>query len=290
MKAVIDIGSNSVRLMLYTGKPVTPKKVATTALAEGLAKTGELSKAAMERTKSAVADFVLLAKSENAQSIDIFATEAVRSAKNGIDFCQELYDATGIKVDIISGEMEARLCHLGAVAALSPVSEITVIDVGGASVEVVRGDSHRLTYARSLPLGVRRLLDNAGTDRKAIENYCLDKISGFGIVSGFEGVAVGGTATSLASMHLGQTQYDPYKVHGTVLSLRDMDALIDEIFSGVNLAVRFPTLPEKRRSVIGHGAIILRALTEYLGLDEITVSESDNLEGYLLASSSVSNF
>ncbi len=282
MKAVIDIGSNSVRLLMYEGKPVTPKSVNTTALSDGLAKSGKLCNAAMARTKTAVADFVNLAKKQNAESIDVFATEAVRSAKNGADFCREIYDSTGIVVTVVSGDTEARLGHAGAVFALNPLDEITVIDIGGASVEVVRGDKYRITYARSLPLGVRRILDTVGNNRKAIEDFIKEKIADYGIVSGFEGVSIGGTATSLASMHLGQKTYNPFEVHGHVLTLADMDYLVDEIFSEIDLAARFPTLPEKRIPVIGHGAIMLRAITEYLGLDEITVSESDNLEGFLL--------
>lgn len=282
MDAVIDIGSNSVRLLLYKGDAVTPKRVATTVLSENLATTGKLNETAMARTKSAIADFCCVAKDNGADNIYIFATEAMRSATNGDEFRKEIERAVSLPVDVISGEVEAKLGLLGATFALKPVGEITVIDIGGASVEVVKGNADRITYARSLPLGARRLFDSAGSNRKDVEKFVYDHISKYGIVSGFEGVAIGGTATSLASMALKQKVYDPIAVHCHTLTLADLDKLIDICFSGADLCQLFPTLPPKRALIIGHGAIMLRALTEYLGLSEVIVSESDNLEGYLL--------
>ena len=156
------------------------------------------------------------------------------------------------------------------------------MDIGGASVEVVRGDRKKITYARSLPLGVVRLRDLTGDRREDIEKYVESHVADFGFVSGVEGVAIGGTATTLAAMDLRQTRYDASAVHGHVLSVRAIDNLVEEIFASSDRRHDFPVLSERRAKVIGHGAIMLRALVEYLGLEDgVTVSEHDNIEGLL---------
>ena len=281
MDAVIDIGSNSVRLALDRGESVNPKLINTTCLADGLAKTGRLSNEAMQRTLAAIVEFASKAREERADNIYIFATEAMRSATNGGEFRSAVEKAVSLPVRVISGDAEARLGLLGAISP-DTHDEITAIDIGGASVEVVRGDEKKLTYARSLPLGVVRLRNIAGDRREDIEKYVSKHITDFGFVSGYEGVAIGGTATSLAAMDLRQTRYDASAVHGHVLSMRAIDNLLDESFSSDDRRKDFPVLSEKRARVIGHGAIMLRALVEYLGLEDgVTVSEHDNVEGFL---------
>lgn len=282
MDAVIDIGSNSVRLLIDENLKVAKKDVCTTSLGDGLAKSGKLNDEAMARTEKAVAEFVQKARMKNAENIYIFGTEAMRAAENGIVFKQRLEKVTGLNVDVISGETEARLGLMGALSDM-PGGEITLIDIGGASVEIVRGDEKRITYLKSLPLGMVRLIDLAGSKREDIERFVSDRIGEFGFVSGVEGVAIGGTATSLASMDLNQKVYDPNEVHGHVLTLDALKALTDRIFASEDLLKEFPTLPEKRARIIGHGAIMLSSLLEYLGLDSVKVSERDNLEGYLFA-------
>ena len=280
MDAVIDIGSNSVRLLIDEQKKVAKKDVLTTTLGDGLALTGKLNEEAMARTEKAVTEFVQKARSCRAGNIYIFGTEAMRAAENGEAFKQRLEKSTGLKVDVISGETEARLGLMGALSDM-PGGEITIIDIGGASVEIVRGDEKRITYLKSLPLGMVRLIDLAGTVREDIERYVNKHICEFGFVCGVEAVAIGGTATSLASMDLNQKTYDPYEVHGHVLTLHALKKLTDRIFASKDLLKDFPSLPEKRARIIGHGAIMLTALLEYLGLEQTTVSERDNMEGYL---------
>lgn len=279
MDAVIDIGSNSVRLMLDEGKPLNDKKLVSTWLGKGLAHTGVLSAEAMDSTAAAVSAFCREAKERGATEIFLFATEAVRSARNGEEFTARLERETGLKTDVISGEIEARLALTGALS--DQTDELTVIDIGGASVEIVRGDFVKLTYARSEPLGALRLLDLAGEDRASVERYLASALPAFGIVSGTEAAAIGGTATALASMDLRQSTYVPSEVHGHVLTADALRRLCDEIFASTDRRRDFPTLSESRAKIIGHGALTLSALLEYLDLDYVTVSEHDNMEGYL---------
>lgn len=280
MDAVIDIGSNSVRLMTDDGKAVNRKTLASTTLADGLALTGYLSDEAMDRTAAAIRTFVAEARRRGADNIYVFGTEAMRAAKNGKAFKARVEDENGLPVDVISGETEARLGLMGAAGDIA--GEATVVDIGGASVEIVRGNADRITYAKSAPLGMVRLIDLVGSEKTAIERFVERELPVFGIVSGTDdAVAIGGTATSLASMDLHQTVYNPDEIHGHILTLASLSRLRDEIFSTRDLISRFPTLTPNRARVIGHGAIMLLSIVEYLGLEQITVSEHDNMEGYL---------
>lgn len=280
MDAVIDIGSNSVRLMTDDGKAVNRKTLASTTLADGLALTGYLSDEAMDRTAAAIRTFVAEARRRGADNIYVFGTEAMRAAKNGKAFRARLEDENGLPVDVISGETEARLGLMGAAGDIA--GEATVVDIGGASVEIVRGNADRITYAKSAPLGMVRLIDLVGSEKNAIERFVERELPVFGIVSGTDdAIAIGGTATSLASMDLRQTVYNPDEIHGHILTLASLSRLRDEIFSTLDLISRFPTLTPNRARVIGHGAIMLLSIVEYLGLEQIAVSEHDNMEGYL---------
>ena len=280
MDAVIDIGSNSVRLMTDDRKAVNRKTLASTTLADGLALTGYLSDEAMDRTAAAIRTFVAEARRRGADNIYVFGTEAMRAAKNGKAFKARVEDENGLPVDVISGETEARLGLMGAAGDIA--GEATVVDIGGASVEIVRGNADRITYAKSAPLGMVRLIDLVGSEKNAIERFVERELPVFGIVSGTDdAIAIGGTATSLASMDLRQTVYNPDEIHGHILTLASLSRLRDEIFATLDLISRFPTLTPNRARVIGHGAIMLLSIVEYLGLEQIAVSEHDNMEGYL---------
>lgn len=285
MRAAIDIGSNSVRLLLETGEKITKKTLDSTTLADGLAITGRLSEAAVLRTVAAISRFAEAARAAGAEEIYAFGTEAVRSAANGREFCARVKAACGLTVDVLSGETEAKLGLLGALDEAAPDEERTVVDIGGASVEIVRGNIRAVEYARSLPLGMVRLIDLCGENRADIERYVTEHVGAFGKVGARFPVAIGGTATSLASMALGQKEYDPREIHGYVLSRAALAALTDRIFASKDRLADFPTLSIKRARVIGHGAIMLSALASHLGVDSFTVSERDNLEGYLIMKS-----
>ena len=279
MNAVIDIGSNSVRLMIDKGERVNKKYLNTTSLGEGLLSSGRLNQDAMDRTLTAVKDFCVMAKNQGADNIYIFATEAMRSAKNGGELAQAIEKETGIAVDIVDGKTEGLLGLLGSLD--DEFDEISVIDIGGASVELIRGNRDRITYAHSAPLGNLRLRDGAGDDEKDIERYIDERIGEFGIATATQVVAIGGTATALASMALGQTVYDQNEVHGTVITLDELYHLKHRIFVSKNRQADFPTLSPKRALIIGHGVTMLIKLLEYLDIEEVRISELDNLEGYL---------
>lgn len=277
--AIIDIGSNSIRLMFADNDGLNKKYLYSTVLAEGLQKTGKLSDIAIDRTLNAIKKCVESAKEHGCKNIYAFATEAVRSASNGKEFTQIVKNDTGVNVDVISGKDEARLGFFGASLILP--KPITIIDIGGASVEIVNGDTE-INYAVSLPLGVVRLKELFGNDIVSLQNYLKKEIKKFAHVPSSPLIGIGGTATALSAMNLGLEKYDENKVNSSVITLEELEKLKSRIFASENLLRDFPTLSENRAKVIGQGTVLLIMLMEYLGKEKITISEYDNMEGYIV--------
>lgn len=277
MDAVIDIGSNSVRLYIDKGKAVNPKILNTTRLSQNLAVFGRLDSQAIVRTANAVTDFFCSAKNTGADRIFIFGTEAMR-CPGGETLKAMIESKIHVPVDIISGEKEAVCGYIGATGGKG---KNAVIDIGGASVELTAGDGANITYAESLKLGVVRAYDTAGKNRAAIEKYYSENIGGFQKIAADKLIGIGGTATSLASMALEQQKYDAHAIHGYTLTKSKTEELIDVIFTSDSITDSFPSIDRKRADVIGHGAIALLMLMEHLSFDKIDISEHDNIEGYL---------
>ena len=276
MDAVIDIGSNSVRLAFMKGE-VNPKKINTTFLAEGLASSGFLSMPAIERTAKAIVDFYNEAKSVGAERIFIFGTEAVRSGKNAHLLVEKVRAQTGATIDIISGEQEAQTGFWGA----SNDEKCCIVDIGGASIEVVQGEKE-IENGLSLPLGVVRVLDICSNDERKISEYYENEVKKYPRFT-YPLVGIGGTATSLCAMVFDMKEYDAIKNHGRIMKIDDLYRLKTEIFSCKNyeeVYEKYPVIGKKRARVIGVGCIALIKIMEHLNKTEITVSESDNIEGY----------
>ncbi len=278
MDAVIDIGSNSVRLAYLEGDGVHPKQVETTFLAEGLAQSGALSPAAIDRTAKAIFGFFTECAYAGVDQIYIFGTEALRSGSNAMDLVYKVKQQTGLSIDIIDGKTEA-LC--GFLGANPKKNAICVVDIGGASIELAQG-KELIEDSKSLPLGVTRVQDLCKSDREQTRAYYAQQIKAFPLFTS-PLVGIGGTATSLAAMHLRLDPYDPKAVHNCVLKLDDLIKLEDEIYSYATpaaLSQAFPSLGEARAKVIGTGCIALIEIMRYLQKKEISVSEGDNVEGY----------
>lgn len=278
MDAVIDIGSNSVRLCFMKDMDVNPKSVSTTFLSENLALTGYLSQEAIDRTSCAIISFVEKAKEEKAERIFIFGTEAMRSGKNAYILQDIIKEKTGICIDIISGNDEA-LC--GFIGANPKKEKVCVIDIGGASIELVQG-TNKIEEGKSLPIGIMRVKDMCGLDREKIHEYYKEQVKKYPKFT-YDAVGIGGTATSLSAMINNMQVYDAQKNHGAVITLSSLIDLEDKIFAckdSFEIASVFPSIGEKRARVIGVGCIALIEILLYLNKTQFTVSEHDNIEGY----------
>lgn len=278
--AVIDIGSNSVRLMFVADGKVLYKTLQTTRLGEGLAEKPLLKPEAIERSALAVSTFYKKAIEEGAEKVLCFATAAVRSAENRQIFLDRVYALCGLTIDVISGEEEAEIGILGALGN----HDGGVIDIGGASTEIVVKKAGALIYKKSVNIGVVRLKDMCGRDRLALEKVADEASKQYGeIPLGDTIYAIGGTATTLAAQVLGLENYSSEAITGAVVTMADIEALTDKLLSmSVEEIANLPCMPKGRADVLTGGAVLFTRLMKNLGFNRLIASDRDNLEGYAI--------
>ncbi len=278
--AVIDVGSNSVRLMLVANGKVLYKRLKTTRLGEGLASSSRLKAQAIERTANAVYAFCQTAKDEQAEKTYAFATAAVRTAENGGEFIKRVKALCGLEVEVVSGEKEAELGILGALGN----GDGAVIDMGGASCELVVKTDGKLVYKKSVNIGVVRLKDECGTDKIKLEKAATRAANEYGVIPKVKAVhAIGGTATTLGALVLGLTNYDGERVTGTEITTEKLQKTADKLLEmPIEEIALLPCMPAGRADVIGGGAFALATIMQKLGIEKMIVSDRDNLEGYAI--------
>ena len=277
---VIDIGSNSVRLMINVDGLTERKDVLTTRLAEKMGTEKVLQDNAIERTASAVSFFVNKAKSEQVDEILIFATAAVRQAVNKQVFIDKVKELTGLNVDVISGQEEAKL---GAFGALNG-NDGGIIDVGGASSEVLIIKNGQIVYSKSIDVGAVKLYNECGQDKEKILEYSKNAVLEYEKIPCAEFFGIGGTATSIASIDLKMTVYDPKKVQGHRLSITQVKNMRDTLLDMSLEEKRMLTgLQPDRAEIISGGVALVYEIMKLANVDHLFISEMDNLEGYLMA-------
>ena len=275
--AVIDIGSNSVRLMISCDGISGDKDVITTKLAEGM-RGGYLEIGAMQRTVAAISFLCKKAKDCLVDKLYVFATAAVRKAKNRDEFLIEVKNECGVDVDVVSGDLEGKLGYVGALAG----KDGGIIDVGGASTEITVVAGGVQLYVKSVDVGAVSVKDCCGQDKIKAEAFLLGQVKEYGEVPKTEFYAIGGTATSVAAILQELDPYDPKKVDGFLINKNQLISLKDRLYDlSVEERKELKGLRSERAEVIASGVAILCAVIEKLGVDKIIVSEKDNLEGYL---------
>lgn len=278
--AVIDIGSNSVRLMFVADGKVLYKGLQTTRLGEGIAEKPVLNAAAIERSARAVEFFYEKAKNEGAENIVAFATAAVRSAENGYQFTARVKELCGLDIEVISGEEEAEIGILGALG----YADGGVIDIGGASTEIVVKGKGVIIYKKSINIGVVRLKDKCGRDKILLEEAAVNAAREFGQVPS-NGVlyGIGGTATTLTAQVLRLQEYCSEKITGAKITAEQIRSLADKLLTmSVEEIAALPCMPKGRADVLTGGAVLLATLMQKLGIHTLIASDTDNLEGYAI--------
>lgn len=276
MQAIIDIGSNSVRLMIWADDFY--KRVNTTRLGEGLALSGKLKPEAIARTAQAVKAFAEEGRSLGAP-VHAFATAAVRSARNGADFCAAVKKLCGVEVDVVSGEEEALL---GLSGALGAEADGGIIDVGGASTEVCIRKGGKTAFSVSLPVGAVRLYDKCGEEREKLLAEIREKIAPLGgALPVGKTYAIGGTGSTLASVLLGLEVYDGQKIQDFYMPQAQISALADRLLTlTAEERKAIKGMDERRADIIAGGALLLGEIVKKLSLGGVYASDRDNLEGY----------
>lgn len=277
----IDVGSNSVRLATFADGKILYKLIQTTRLGEGLSKAPYLTAPAIRRSALQVKTFYEKALNDGAEKVYAFATAAVRSAVNGGEFTSLVKELCGLETEVISGETEAEIGLLGALG----YADGGMIDLGGASTEVTVRDKGARVYAKSVDIGAVKLYGACGRDISKLESVIADKLTDYGsfTAENYNMYGVSGTATTLAALKLGLREYDGAAVQGTVLTAEEIE---NYAFSLLNTPIeqicKLLTVDVHRADIIGGGALLLARLLQRFKIKKITVSDSDNLEGYVI--------
>jgi exopolyphosphatase/guanosine-5'-triphosphate,3'-diphosphate pyrophosphatase len=233
--AVIDIGSNSIRFVVFdrlTRSPVTVhSEKASCGLGRDLARTGRLDQEAIACALANLPRFAAICEAMEVADVHALATAAVREAADGAEFVAEVERRCGLRVQIVSGMEEARLSALGVVAG-DPEADGLMGDLGGASVELVAIDDGRPGRAALLALGPMQLLQESGGDIEAAAELLkrrFDPPDWFSEIAGRSFYAVGGAWRALAKIHIERTNYPLHVVHGYALRRREAEDLAASI-------------------------------------------------------------
>ncbi|MGB7406487.1 MAG: Ppx/GppA family phosphatase [Pacificimonas sp.] len=286
VRAIIDIGSNSIRLVVFRADRRTPfamfNEKVMAGLGEGIAETGMMQDANIALAHETMARFAALCEDMGVDKVEAFATAAVREADNGHDFTMDVLRRTGIDIRTISGKEEGHYAALGVLAGI-PGADGIVGDLGGGSLELVRLKKGKPRRVMSLPIGSLKLAEarKGGSDKlRRIVKKSLDKVDWL-----FEGqdlpfYMVGGSWRALAQLEMHLTNHPLHIVHQYCLSTKAVDRLARSV----------PNLRQKRLREIRNvstsrtphlpgAALLLRAVLKRLGSSHAVVSAYGIREG-----------
>jgi exopolyphosphatase / guanosine-5'-triphosphate,3'-diphosphate pyrophosphatase len=295
--AVIDVGTNSVKFHVGERRAdgswtTLVDRAEVTRLGEGIAETGDIAPAAIERTAAAIAAMAAEAHRHGAAKLVAVGTMGLRSAQNSDDFIAAVRERCGVTVEVIPGAEEGRLAYLAVKAGLGLAEgRLVVFDTGGGSTQFTFGRGNEVDEQFSLDIGAVRLtaqyvlggvLSREDLDRAfaaiAAEFARLD-----GVPPPDALVGMGGAITNMTAVMLGLDFYDPDAVQGSVLSRHEIERQIELLRTrDVEARRQIVGLQPKRADVILAGACVVRIVMDKLGRDSLSVSDRGLRHGVLL--------
>jgi exopolyphosphatase / guanosine-5'-triphosphate,3'-diphosphate pyrophosphatase len=294
-RAVIDVGTNSVKLLVaeVAGQAVHPvwEEARQTRLGEGFYNTHRISAHAIRRTAESVAEFAATARARGAESPRVIATSAARDAVNQHELIEAVRSLTGLTLEVISGDQEAEWAYQGvATGEAFKGQRLLIMDAGGGSTEFILGQGDHPAFQQSFPIGALRLLEKfppsdppQASQLQACRNWLREFIEarikpalGPQLPPGRPGaclVGTGGTAAILAKMELSLDGYDRERIESVRLGAPALSRWVERLWS-LPLAERrgIPGLPPPRADVILPGAIIYEGAMSQLGFAELRIS------------------
>jgi exopolyphosphatase/guanosine-5'-triphosphate,3'-diphosphate pyrophosphatase len=298
MRAAVDVGTNTVRLLLgeeCDGRVVPDRYYRRiTRLGGGFTSEMGLSPQAMERTLFALTEIGEILRSSGVNTVRAVGTAALREAPNGVSFAEKIRSAARIPLEIIDGIEEATLCARGVLSALSPRPDHCLIfDIGGGSTEFILTRGSEPIFQRSYPLGVVRLCEQVPSlDQQTVRiGQILERFQADLAVAGWERVAAGstlvgtaGTVTTLAALQLEMTQYDWRRVNNLVLGVEDLKRMASRLAPlSSDERESLPGMEKGRGDLILPGLGIVLGILEHFGRSQVTASDFGLLEGALLS-------
>ena len=285
---VVDLGSNSVRLVVFEGLTRNPLTIfnekAVLGLGRGLQMTGRLNEEAIGPALTVMGRYAAVARAMGADPVEVVATAATRDAENGPDFIDAIRRRLpDMPVRILSGEEEGQLSADGVLLGF-PEADGILGDLGGGSLEVVDLDRGRATLAASLPIGAIRLADRAGgeiTRARALVEADLARVSWLRRGEGRDLYLVGGAWRALARMHIAQTSYPLSIVHHYVLRKEEARDLAGVVAQATRKTLeKMPGAPVRRLADMPYAAVVLRRLLRATGAGRVVFSANGLREGW----------
>ncbi len=290
-RAVVDLGSNSVRLVVFEGDTRNPVPIfnekAVLRLGRGLQSSGRLNDEGTAQALTVMNRYAAIARAMHADPFEVLATAAVRDAINGPQFIDHLRARLpGVPITVLTGEQEATLSAAGLLCGI-PDAHGLLADIGGGSLELVRLDHGRHTTARTLRLGVIRLAERAGGDTvraRAIAEADLAAEAWLPDMAGRDLYAVGGTWRALARIHIAQTGYPLALLHHYTIGreeARDLAGLVTT--ASRRQLERLPGIPRRRIDDLPFAAVVMRRVLRISGVKRVVFSANGLREGWYMS-------
>ncbi len=293
--AAIDCGTNSVRLLVtdFDGgeQHDVERRMRIVRLGQDVDRTGRLAPDALERARSVFVDYAAAIEQLGAERTRLVATSATRDASNRDEFAALVRQTIGVEPEVVTGLEEAQLSFTGAASVMADSRDVLVVDIGGGSTEFVRSRPGHELQSISIDMGAVRMTErHLRTDPPSAQELGA---MGADIARGLDDagravelagatsvIAVAGTATTLAAIDLGLTEYDSTRIHGSVLRAASVRAITDRL-QHLHRAGRsaIGVIHPGRIDVIIAGATILAAVAGRTGAEQIVISERDILDG-----------
>ena len=285
--ASIDVGSNTVLLLIADVKDgqVLPivNEYRIPRISSGLQKSGVISDDSIKKLFKILAEYKSIIKSYNCEKVIVNGTQALRVAKNSEFIRDEIKRIFDFDLHIISGETEALLSFKGAISSFPNENIYSIIDIGGASTEIVLGNREKIIFRKSFPIGVvvskeNYLKSNPPTDDelkiyKTKLHSIFEELAQIDFTNS-ELIAVAGTPTTLSGLKLGLTKYSEAKIEQSILTNSDLTHYISKFqkLTYTEIEEQFSPIVTGREDVILSGSLILQHLLTLLKKDKLFVS------------------
>ena len=287
---VVDLGSNSVRLVVYEGHSRNPMPIfnekAVLRLGRGLDATGRLNDDGVAQALTVMHRYYAVAKAMGAEPFEVLATAAVRDAANGKAFIETLQARIpGVPIHILSGAEEAAYSADGMLCGI-PTADGILADIGGGSLELVRLDRGTRGFGHTLRLGVIRLAERSEGDMlraRALAEADLRSVPWIGQGTGSDLYLVGGAFRALARIHMAQTRYPLSMVHHYTIGRDEARDLAGLLASAPRKVLeKLPSAPRRRIDDLPFAAVVLRRLLRLTAPRRVVFSASGLREGWFM--------
>ena len=290
--AAVDLGTNSTRLLVADVDDgrlrEVSRRLTITRLGEGVDERRRLLPLPIARVRNCLADYRRELETLGAERTLCIATSSVRDAENGEAFLGEIEWSYGFTTRLLSGTEEAAMMIRGVTSGRPRLDDALVVDIGGGSTELVLATEGEVAFSTSLDVGCVRLTERylssdppSRPELAAAGGYVRSLLPSLEAAAG---IGVAGTVTTLATLDLGDAEYDPARTHGHRLALASVEEQLERLAAlTTEERTAVPGIEPGRAAVIVAGIVVLREVMTAYGLTEIEVSERDVLHGAAFA-------